>query len=69
VPEEEMDRVIRCILYLSDGDYDSLGEWVSTANIDRRDVYSFAEYDNLLERRWNFSIGFDKQHEYEYRSK
>ena len=69
VPVAEMDRVIRCILYLSEGDYDSLKHWVTTANIDRRDVYYFAEYDNRSERKWNFSIEFDNQTEYQYRDK
>jgi hypothetical protein len=68
VPEEERDRVIRCILYLSDSDYDSIEYWVRTANIDRRDIYFFAEYDNKSERRWNFNFEFDKQSEYEYRN-
>jgi hypothetical protein len=60
VPEEERDRVIRCALYLSDSDYDSLEYWVRKANEDRRDIYFFAEYDNRSERRWNFSIEFNK---------
>jgi hypothetical protein len=68
-PEEERDRVIRCILYLSDNDYDSVEYWVSKANEDRRDVYFYAEYDNRSERRWNFNVEFDKQCEYEYRNK
>lgn len=68
VPAEELDRVIRCALYLSDNDYDSLVLWVTTANIDRRDVYYFAEYDNCSERKWDFSKEFDKQTEYQYRN-
>ena len=67
VPAEEMDRVIRCVLYLSDSDYDSLKHWVTTANIDRREVFYFAEYDNRSERKWNFSKEFDKPTEYQYR--
>ena len=67
VPSDEMDRVIRCVLYLSDSDYDSLKSWVRKANIDRRDVYFFAEYDNRSERKWNFSKEFYKQTEYQYR--
>ena len=69
VPLEEKDRVIRCVLYLSDSDYDSLERWVKVANCDRRDVYYFAEYDNRSERKWNFSIAFDKQQAYQYRDK
>jgi len=68
VPAEELDRVIRCALYLSDNDYDSLVLWVTTANINRRDVYYFAEYDNRSERKWDFSKEFDKQTEYQYRN-
>jgi hypothetical protein len=51
VPKEEKDRVLRCILYLSDHDYDSLEHWVKKANQDRRDIYFFAEYDNRNERK------------------
>lgn len=52
VTAEAMNRVIRCVLYLSDCYYDSLKQWVTTANIDRRDVYYFAEYDNRSEKNW-----------------
>jgi hypothetical protein len=69
VPAEERDRVIRCILYLSESDYDSLQAWVRKANIDRRDIFYFAEYDNRSERKWDFNIEFDRQYEYEYRNK
>lgn len=68
VPDAEKDRVIRCVLYLSDSDYDSLKYYVATANVDRRDVYYWAEYDWHSERKWNFSVEFDKQKEYQYRN-
>lgn len=37
--------MIRCVLYLSDSNYNSLKYYVTTANVDRRDVYYWAEYD------------------------
>ena len=64
VPEHEKDRVTRCILYLSESDVDSLEHWVKLGNIDRRDIYWFAEYDNRSEWKWDFSIEFDKQKPY-----
>jgi hypothetical protein len=41
--------------------------WIEIANIDRRDIYFFAEYDNRSERKWDFSIEFDKQTPYQYK--
>jgi len=67
VPDIEKDRVIRCVLFLSDSDIDSLKSWVKKANIDRRDIYFFAEYDNHSERKWNFGIEYDKQKPYQFR--
>ena len=66
VPGIEKDRALRCILYLSDHDYDSLECWVKKANQDRRDIYYLAEYDNRNERKWNFNNAFDKQYPYQY---
>ena len=68
VPNEELERVIRCVLYLSENDYDSLKHFVSVANIDRRDVYYWAEYDKLSRRRWDFSKEFNEQSENKYES-
>jgi len=68
-PDSEHERAIRCILYLSDSDYDSLESWVETANIDIRNVYYLAEYDNRDERKWNFNLPFDKQSAYQFRNK
>jgi len=67
VPEVVKERVIRCILYLSERDYDSLETWINKVNTDRRDVYYFAEYDNRNGGKWNFSLTYDKQYEYQFR--
>ncbi len=67
VPEVEKERIIRCILYLSEGVLDSLSTWVKKANVDSRDVIFYAEYDNRDERKWNFNIPFNQQDEYQFR--
>ena len=41
----ESDRVIRCIVHLSNGSYEKLKVSVETANMDYRDIILFAEYD------------------------
>ena len=40
------DRVIRCILYLSNGDLVKLKEYIEVAIYDTRDVMFWAEYIN-----------------------
>lgn len=66
VPANELERVIRCILYLSDGEYEAIDYWVRVSNTDRRDLYYFAEYDERDVRRWNFNFPFDGQIEYQF---
>ena len=39
-------RIIRCILFLSDGDFFELKHYLKTAISDPRDVMLYAEYDN-----------------------
>lgn len=58
VRPDEQDRVIRCILELSDSDYDALAAWVKKANTDYRDIIWFAEYDNRDVRKHDFSRPF-----------
>jgi hypothetical protein len=65
---KERERALRCILILSDSDYDALGVWVEKANSDVRNIYWYAEYDNRERRKYNFSYPFDQQSEYSYES-
>lgn len=39
-------RIIRCILFLADGDFFELKHYLKTAISDPRDVMLYAEYDN-----------------------
>ncbi len=41
----ERDRVVRCILHLSEGSIERISLNTGTANIDYRDIIYFAEYD------------------------
>jgi hypothetical protein len=41
------DRIIRCIIYLSDGDLSKLRKYIDTAIYDPRDVMLWAEYDKM----------------------
>lgn len=64
--QKEEERVVRCILELSDSDYDSVAAWVKSANTDYRDVIWSAEYDNRNHRRFNFAFPLDSQIPYSY---
>lgn len=65
-PCDEHARIVRCILTLSDSDYDSLSAWVKKANTDYRDILWYAEYDNRNVRKHNFAHPFDAQVPYSY---
>lgn len=41
----ESERVIRCIIHLSNGSYEKLKANIETAKMDYRDIILFAEYD------------------------
>ncbi len=43
------DRVIRCIVYLANGDLTDLSKYIETATFDTRDVMLWAEYEGLKE--------------------
>jgi hypothetical protein len=59
------DRVIRCILFLSNGDIDKLRKFIDNATFDTRDVMLWAEYEKLdgefnYKRIRDFNKTFDK---------
>jgi hypothetical protein len=54
-------RIIRCALYLSDSDYDSLIRYVKKALDDPRNVLWYAEYDNRDVQKRDFSRSFSSQ--------
>jgi len=43
------DRVIRCIVFLANGDLTDLSKYIETATFDTRDVMLWAEYEGLNE--------------------
>ncbi len=65
--EREHERIIRCILILSDGDYDAVREWVKKANQDYRNIIWYAEYDNRNVRKFNFNYPINEQRPYSYK--
>ncbi|WP_448556910.1 hypothetical protein [Thalassotalea montiporae] len=54
-------RIIRCALYLSDNDYDSLVNYTSKALDDPRNVLWWAEYDSRNIQKRDFNYSFNKQ--------
>ena len=48
------DRVIRCIVFLANGDIDKLREFIDNAIFDTRDVMLWAEYKNLDDEDFNY---------------
>ena len=61
-----ISRVVRCVLMLSESDYDSLEHYVKKAAIDFRDVIWISEYDNRNTRKYNFNFGLYSQQPYTY---
>jgi hypothetical protein len=59
--QKEEHRVIRCILELSDSDYDSIDAWVKKANEDYRNVIWYAEYDHRNARKFDFNNPLNSQ--------
>jgi hypothetical protein len=58
------DRVIRCIVFLANGDLTDLSKYIETATIDTRDVILWAEYEKLsgdlnYKRKLDFNKTFD----------
>ena len=43
------DRVIRCIIFLANGNLTDLNKYIETATFDTRDVMLWAEYEGLKE--------------------
>ena len=59
------DRVVRCILFLANGDLTNLKKYIDEAIIDPRDIMFLAEYENHegefnSKRIRNFNKTFDK---------
>src|SRR5688572_1800615 len=61
------NRIIRCIIFLSDKDIKKLMENIETATYDPRDVMLWAEYTNQgqgerIKRIRDFNKPFDEEH-------
>lgn len=48
---EERERVIRCILFVANGDIDKLGKMEVLAKTDYRDVIMAGEYEKITDKR------------------
>jgi hypothetical protein len=48
---DDIDRIIRCIIYLANKDMDKLKNYIKAAKEDPRDVIFWAEYMNHSEQR------------------
>jgi hypothetical protein len=59
------DRIIRCIVFLSNGKIEKLGKYINSAINDPRDVMLWAEYEDLenksfkFKRERNFNMTFE----------
>ena len=45
------DRVIRCIIFLAEGNMDDLNKYIKAATTDTRDIMLWAEYETSTEKR------------------
>ena len=59
------DRIIRCIIFLANGDIDKMKKYIDNAIFDPRDVMLWAEYEKLYDtlshkRIRDFNKTFDK---------
>jgi len=45
------DRLIRCIIFLANGNVDELNKYVKVATADPRDIMLWAEYEGLLDNQ------------------
>ncbi len=59
------DRVIRCIVFLANGDLTDLNKYIETATFDTRDVMLWAEYEKLngdlnYKRKRDFNKTFEE---------
>jgi hypothetical protein len=59
--EINISRIIRCVLFLSESDYDSLKVYTQKAIDDPRNVLWYAEYDNRNVQKRDFNYSFNKQ--------
>jgi len=53
-------RILRCVVYLADGNINSLKAMIDLATIDYRDVIYQAEYDCADQRKRDFNQPFEQ---------
>lgn len=56
--ELSSDRIVRCIVFVANGDLDLLDKAIDLAKIDYRDLIVLAEYDEKYERVRDLSTPF-----------
>ena len=59
-PELASDRILRCIVFVAQGDLDTFDKAIDLATIDYRDLIVWAEYDGNYERVRDLSTPFDE---------
>jgi hypothetical protein len=59
----ETDRLVRCIIFLAEGDLNELNKYVETAILDQRDIILWAEYDRTVKGVFKRLRDFNKPFE------
>ena len=59
--ELSVDRILRCIVFVANGDLDLLDKAIELAKIDYRDLIVWAEYDEKRERVRDLSAPFSEE--------
>jgi hypothetical protein len=59
--ELSVDRILRCIVFVANGDLDLLDKAIELAKIDYRDLIVWAEYDEKRERIRDLSLPFSEE--------
>lgn len=52
------DRILRCIVFVANGDLDLFGKALDLARIDYRDLIVWAEYDDRFQQIRDLSVPF-----------
>jgi hypothetical protein len=50
----ETDRIVRCIIFLSEGNIEELNHYIEVADRDERDIMFWAEYERLSGESLNY---------------
>ena len=59
--ELSVDRILRCIVFVANGELDLLDKAIELAKIDYRDLIVWAEYDEKREQVRDLSVPFSEK--------